>query len=352
MISEEFGAGKMENIIEKEQLLEDYLSQGNKEAAIKLLFELVAACAKEKNFEAAEIMRSRIFEIDPMALGEIIRSGEIIEEEKSRNIDVNHREVWAKLYDNLSIEEANALYFAFTKAIYEGGETIFQQGEWKPRLYFINSGQANIVYLLDGKEIFLKAVKPGQLAGEDTFFSLAVCTTTMIALSRTEVSYLDSKILKEWKTSSPVLESKLQSFASSTEKIADLLKAREMDRRRLRRINAGGKAMAVLMNSSGNHAGKPFKVDLGDISRGGLLFFVRVTKRETASLLLGKRVCISYRHPMLDSSHTIKQNGTIVGVRFHPFEDCAVNVKFDSLLPEALIEQLEKLPHPWQDSDL
>ena len=352
MISKEFCAGKMENIIEKEQLLKNYLDEGNKEGAIKLLFELAVACAKEKNFEMAEVMRSRIFEIDPLALGEIIRSGEIIEEEKSRSIDADHREIWAKLYDNLSIEEANALYFAFTKATYEGGETIFHQGEWKPRLYFINGGQAKVVYLLDGKEVFLKAVKPGQFAGEDTFFSLAVCTTTMIAISRTEVSYLDAKILKEWKTSSPMLEYKLQSFPSGTEKIADLLKSREMDRRRLRRIKAGGKAVAVLMDSSEKQAGKSFKVDLGDISRGGLLFFVRIAKRETASLLLGKRIRISYRHPLLDSSHKIEQSGTIVGVRFHPFEDCAINVKFDSPLPEALIEQLEKLPHPGQDPDL
>jgi CRP-like cAMP-binding protein len=352
MISEEFGARKMENMIEQEQLLKDYLSEGNKEAALKLLVELVAARAKEKNFEAAEIMRARIFEIDPMALGEIVCSGEIIEKEKSRSIDAAHREIWTKLYDSLSIEEANTLYFAFTKAIYQSGETIFQQGEWKPRLYFINSGQAKIVYLLDGKEVFLKAVEPGQLAGEDTFFYLTVCTTTMIALSKTEVGYLDSKILKEWKTTSPVLESKIQSFASSTEKIADLLKAREMDRRLLRRINARGKATAVLVDSSENHVGKPFTVDLVDISRGGLRFFVRITKSDTAGHLLGKRVCISYRHPRLDPSHTFMRNGTIVGVRFNPFEDCSVNVKFDSLLPEELIEQLGKLPHPWQDSDL
>ena len=128
MISEKFGAGKMENIIEKEQLLKNYLDEGNKEAAIKLLFELVVACAKEKNFESAEIMRSRIFEIDSMALGEIIRSGEIIEEEKSQSIDADHREIWAKLYDSLSIEEANALYFAFTKATYEGRGDDFSAG--------------------------------------------------------------------------------------------------------------------------------------------------------------------------------------------------------------------------------
>ncbi len=333
----------MENIIEKEALVQNCLEQGNKEAAIKLLFDLVVECAKQKDFEAAEAIRSRIFEIDAMALSEIIRSGEIIEEEKSRTIGRGHREIWAKLYDNLSAEEANALYFACKKATYQAEEKIFQQGEWKPQLYFINSGRARMVYFLDGKEVFLRAVETGELAGEDTFFSLSMCTTTMIAQYRTEVSSLDSDILKVWRSTFPVLESKLQSLASSAAKIADLLKARKMDRRRLRRVNPGGRATVLLMSTSEQPVGKPFKVDLCDLSRGGTCFFVKITKKETAGLLLGKRLCISYLHPLMDSSHTVKQSGTIVAVHFPPFEDCVVNVKFDALLPEALLEQLEKL---------
>jgi len=336
----------MENLIEKEELIQNCLEQGNKEAAIKLLFELVVDCAKQKNFEAAEAMRSRIFDIDAMALSEIIRSGEIIEEEKSRTIDRGHREIWAKLYDSLSAEEANALYFACKKATYPTEGKIFQQDEWKSRLYFVNSGRARVVYFLDGKELFLRAVERGELAGEDTFFSLSMCTTTMIAQYRTEVSYLDSDILKVWRTTFPMLESKLQGFASSVEKIADLLKARKMDRRRLRRVNPGWKATALLMSTSEQPVGKPFKVDLCDISRGGTCFFVKITKKETASLLLGKRLCISYLHPLMDPSYTVRQSGTIVAVHFHPFEDCAVNVKFDTLLPEAPIEQLAKLSLP------
>src|SRR5208337_5436192 len=127
----------MENVAEKERLVRGYLDQGNKEAAIKLLFELVVLCTKDKNFEAAEAMRSRIFEIDAMALSEIILSGEIIEEEKSRTIDSGHRKIWTKLYNLLSVEEANALYFALKKATYQTGESISHQGDLKPRLYFI-----------------------------------------------------------------------------------------------------------------------------------------------------------------------------------------------------------------------
>lgn len=340
----------MENMIAKEKLVQDYLNQGDKKAAVELLFDLAVACAKEKNFEAAEAMRSRIFEVDPMALGEILRSGEILEEEKRQTIDRSHREIWAKLYDGLSVEEGNALYFASTKAAYEAGETIFEQGEWKPRLYFINRGRAKIVYFRDGKDFFLKDVEAGQFAGEDAFFSLAICTTTMIAQSSVEVRCLDANVLKVWKTACPALESKLQSFVSGAERISDLLKAREMDRRCLRRISLGGKATALLINSSGDSVGKPFKVDLCDISRGGVCFMVRIGKRETAGRLLGNRLCLNF-HPQTESSQTTTQCGTIVGVQFHPFEDCTVNAKFDALLPEGLIEQLGKPAPPPQDLD-
>jgi CRP-like cAMP-binding protein len=341
----------MEKLSEIEKLVQNHLDRGDKEAAIKQLFEFIVVCARQKNFEAAEALRSRIFDIDAMALGEIIRSGEIIEEEKSQVIDRSHREIWSELYGNLSVEEANALYFGLTTITCQAGETIFEQGSWKPRLYFVNSGRAKIVFLQNGKEFYLKDVGAGQFAGEDTFFSLTVCTTTMIAQSRTDVSFLDSDIPNVWKTGCPALESKLRSFVSKGEKVSELLKAKEMDRRSSRRVNIVGKATALLTGPSETPEGKPFKVDLNDISRGGVCLMVRITRKETAGLLLGKRLCISILGPQTDSSQTIAQCGTVVGIQFHPFEDCTVNVKFDSLLSEAEIRKLEKLSSPAQYFD-
>jgi hypothetical protein len=332
--------------LEKERLVEEYLDHGNKEAAIKLLFELSVNCAREKNFEAAEALRSRIYEIDLMALGEIIGSGEIIAAEKYKAIDIGHRKTWAGLYQQLSVEEANALYFALKHQTCQGGETISRQGELKSRLYFINSGRAKVVYFQEGREVFLKNVEPGQLAGTDVFFFLTLCTTTMTALCRTELSYLDSDVLNVWRTTSPLLESKLYGYASETDNIPDLLKAKAIDRRRLRRIVLSGNATAQIMNWSEEGVGKPFKVKMGDISRGGCCFYVRISKRETASLILGKRLRLSYVPPLIDASNAVEKCGAIVAVRFHPFEDCTVSVKFDSLLPEAVIEELETITTP------
>jgi CRP-like cAMP-binding protein len=342
----------MEDIAEKERVVREYLDQGNMEAAIKLLFELAVLCARDKDFQAAESMRSRIFEIDSMALSEIVRSGDIIEEEKYKAIDSSHREIWAKLYKDLGVAEAYTLFFALKKATYETGETISSQGDLKPRLYFVNSGRIKVVYFMDDQEVYLKDIEPGRLAGEDSFFLTTLCTTSIVALCRTELGFLESDILNEWRTTSPLLESKLYGFASKTDKIPDLLETRSIDRRRLRRITLEGKASAYLMDLSDNQVGKPFTVDMGDISRGGACFYVRISKKEAAGLLLGKRLHISYLPPqMCGPSQTIEPSGTIVALHFHPFEDCAVSLKFDSPLPEELLDQLEQISKPPQDFD-
>ncbi|MCE5334952.1 MAG: cyclic nucleotide-binding domain-containing protein [Desulfobacteraceae bacterium] len=333
----------MNIVVQQEELIQRYLDEGNREAAIKLLFELVTACAKEKKFGAAKELRDRMFEIDPMALNEIIRSGELIEEEKNESIDREHREIWAKLYQGLSMEEANALFYAMRNAKYSTDGLIYSQGEWKPRLFFLNSGRAKIVYFQNGREVLLKVLHPGQVVGEDAFFSTTNCTTSMMALSEVDLSYLDADHLKAWKVEYPVLESKLFDFCSRGERIKDLIKARDLDRRLLKRMNAGGKALVHLMTSSDNPVGKPFKVEMSDISRGGVCFWVRISKKETASLLLAQRVQVSYLNSLMDSSKAVNAKGIIVAVRFHPFEDCSVNVKFDTLLPAALIDELERL---------
>ena len=89
-----------------EQQLSDLIEKNDTAAAMKLLLDLVTAYSEAKNFTKAEAMRDRMFEVDSMALNEIIQSAEIIEREKSASIDVKHREIWQKLYDTFSQEES------------------------------------------------------------------------------------------------------------------------------------------------------------------------------------------------------------------------------------------------------
>lgn len=330
----------MENTAQQEDLLEKCLNRGDKGTSIKLLLELSMIRAKEKNFEAAEALRDRIFEIDPMALSEIIRSKEIIEEEKSKAIDRTHREVWAKLYDELSVEEANALYFSLKTTTYGPGEMVFNQGKHKPGLYFINSGRPKIVCSQNNTEVLVKFLNPGQLAGEETFLFDTVHTTSMIAISRVEVSFLDIHILKKLKPDFPVLESKLREFAVLSDKAIDLLKSKSFDRRAHRRIKVTGNGMVQLISSNGANITKPFKVDMCDISQGGLCCFINLVKRETASLLLGKRLNIIYSDPPLKSGENRARSGSIVAVRYYELGDSTIHVKFDDFIGNKLINEL------------
>lgn len=329
----------MVNLAQQEELVRKYLSEDNRAAAIQLLFDLAVGSARQKDFKAAESFRDWIFTIDPMALTEIIRSGEIIEEEKNRGIDKGHRGIWSGLYDLLNMEEANALYFALHHVSFGPGETIYAQGERSPRLFFVNNGRLKIVYHANGAEILLKFIDQGQIAGEETFFFDTVCTTSMKTVSSAELSYLDAGMLKGWKADFPMLESKLQEFASKFEKIHALLRAKDMDRRAQKRIPVTGKSIVSLKSSSGKPVGKPFKVEMCDISQGGASFLMRITKKETASLLLGQKLSVGHMDGQASAS-----NGTIVAVRFHPFEDCTIHVKFDNLLSKNAIAEIERLP--------
>ena len=76
---------------------------------------------------------------------------------------------------------------------------------------------------------------------------------------------------------------------------------------------------------------------------------VHITRKETAGLLLGQKLQISYQDPRADESMKIIQKGTVVAVRFHPFEDCSVNLKFDTPLPHTLIDEFKRLGKPQQD---
>jgi CRP-like cAMP-binding protein len=333
----------MKNRRQQEELIQKCLVKNNKRVAIELLFRRVAACAKDKDFKSAEALRGRMFEIDPMALSAIIGSADIIDAAKNEAIDKHHRKTWSALYNNLNLEEANAFYFALKSAVYGTNETVFEQGEHKSRLFFINSGRPKLIYSVNGAEVFLKLLSPGQITGEDTFFSDTVCTTSMITLSRVELSYLEPDVLRRLKKDFPVLESKLLGFVSKSEKICDLIQARELDRRCQKRISIRGVGTAPLVNSARIQVGEVFRVNMCDVSQGGVSFTMGISNKEMARHLVGRTLRIRYRHPQLESAKAINEFGVIVAVRFNPYADCSVHVKFDGRLRKEIIEALSCL---------
>jgi CRP-like cAMP-binding protein len=325
------------DLSQKEKLVDQYVKQDNKEGAVKLLFDLIVTYAKKKDFPKAEMLREKLYEVDSMALNEIVRSGEIIEEEKSESIDRDHLVIWSNLYDTLSEEQANALYYAMKEATYDIDETIFKQGERNSNLYFINQGQLKLVYRDEERDVLLKTLGTGHIAGEDTFFFESVCTTSMITLSRVKLNFLEKDTLLKWRDEFPGLEPRLQEYCLKFKRVRDLLKAKNLDRRNQKRVRLSGKGMIQLLGAFGKPLGRAFKGELSDISIGGLSFTIRITKKENARLLLGRKMNIKFVIPLGTSKQKIDKNGTVIGVRSHPFDDYSIHIKFDELLDKKIL---------------
>ena len=108
-----------------------------------------------------------MFDVDSMALGEIINTGEIIETEKSNAIDKAHLDIWSKLYDSLDQVETNALFYGMQPGEIPESHMLFKQGDICSRLYFIDKGRLKMFYRQGDKAILLKTLGPGDMVGED-----------------------------------------------------------------------------------------------------------------------------------------------------------------------------------------
>ena len=82
-----------------------------------------------------------------------------------------------------------------------------------------------------------------------------------------------------------------------------------------------------------------FKGEISDISCGGLTFFIRISRKENARLLLGRKI-----KTILSGSNgeQIECVGQIVAVRFQHFveSDYSVHVKFNTVLSDTVIKSI------------
>jgi CRP-like cAMP-binding protein len=327
---------------EKEAGVEKALEAGDKESAVAGLYELIVAYAKMKEFSKAEALRDRLYEVDPMALSEIVKSGEIIEEEKSEARDEDHMETFAALYGSLSTEEANALYFALSSLRFETDQPMLREGDRNQRLYLVDQGEIRVTHGQGEREVLLKTLGPGESLGAETFFErTAFNTFSAQTLAPVRANVLERSALDSLKGDHPGLEAKLAEHCFRSGDMELILKQQTLDRRRQERVSLAGTLLAQLVGKEGKLVGKPFKGGFADLSAGGLSFTVRVSKPETARLLLGRRLRMKSRLPLKEGTQDIEASGRIIAVQPHPFNEYSLHVRFDKALPEGLPARLD-----------
>jgi CRP-like cAMP-binding protein len=331
------------DVIEQDKLIDRYLEENNREAAVQLLVELIFQNARERDFDRAEYLRDKLLEVDSMAVNEIVKTGEVIEAEKSDAIDKDHLDIWADFYEDLTPEEINALFYSMKCVKHPANHMIYKQGEKQSCLHFINKGRLKMFYRHAEKASLLKTLGPGDVFGEDTFFfSEAFCSTSVITDSPVKLYVLLKDQLDQLYVRSPGLESKLNGYCSSLESVADLIKAKNLERRIDNRLNLPGKIFVQLIDDTDPAAVAPFRAELFDISASGLSFLMKTTEK-VSTILLGRRLGMELTFEELGSDMEINCVGSVVAVNSEPFHEYVVHAEFIKNLASGIIDDLAGL---------
>jgi CRP-like cAMP-binding protein len=254
----------------------------------------------------------------------------------------SHADMWEDLCGVLTIEEGNALFHAMQEDTFYGEQPIFSQGGRNSNLYFVKQGQLRILYSKGGRDVFLKMLRPGDIAGEDTFFSDSLCTATVTPFSYAKLRYLERRTLLGWQNEFPGLELKLYNYCLKFEQLHDLLSKKGLDRRGEKRFKICGKVIVQILSVYGGPIGKTIEGDLWDISASGLSCFVRLERRENARYLVGRDLTLEVFIPTGEEIRKIEQNGIIVAVRSNPFEHYSLHVKFSQIIDRSFMQALER----------
>ena len=314
------------------------VSDGKNDEALSLLLQLIEENATAKQFRIADRLRTWLMQLYPMALMQIVRAAEIIEEEKMASINPDHLKIWKGLVDLLTPEEFSALYYAMELKHFGNGEMIASQGGAESMLVLINSGRVQIQAVNKGLVVPLKFKEAGDIIGADTLFEASVWTVNVKSLG-TELFLLKRGDLDGLQEEHPSLESKLSHFCSGFQSTSSLLKEVRKNRREHERKRLAGRLSFALLDQDGEETGIVAKGDLLDISKGGVAFAIHSSQKKNAVSLFGRNIRVSINAGL--ATGLLTRNGVVRAVRDMDLigNEYSLHIQFDQLLTATELQQ-------------
>ncbi|MBI5062277.1 MAG: cyclic nucleotide-binding domain-containing protein [Desulfatitalea sp.] len=338
------GAPTSLNLESEQSRLKQLLQEGQTQEAVRLLSQMAVACARNQDFERADGFRDQLYEVDSMALKAILAVNEVIEAEKGRALTPDRRMMWARFFEMLSTEEANAFFFALKEQTLESEQTVLVQGEPNDRLYLINQGQLKITHEHESRQALIHTIGAGETIGEDTFFSVNVCTATLTTLSRVKLSYLEREKLDGIKIQHPLLETHLQKICGSGRKIFDWLRQKGIDRRAVKRVNLNTKiTFQVLTPDDPSTLQRSVIAELWDISKCGLSFYFQSKSPEAVRRLVGRTLGVNFTLAVAGQKKEISLTGVVHGVQNHPLDEYSVHLQLRRNFSDEAIKTIFRL---------
>jgi CRP-like cAMP-binding protein len=326
-------------IRDPEAMVERYLTSGQEDKAFALLYNLAVTSAKKRDFPASESFRDRLYEIDSMALSKIVEVNEIIDAEKEKAVTHDDRNLWAPLLEGLSSSQATDFLLSMKKEVIENETLILEQGCTNNKLFLVDQGQVSMYYSDHEKEFLIARLGSGDIFGEDTFFSVNVCTASVKASARTHLRSIDKRAFDKLKAAHESLESRLKKVCLTGRSIYNRLRQKGVDRRSFKRINFSTKISFQLLSS--NTAPRSVKAELWDISRGGLSFYFQSKNPRAVQSLIGQNIGIRFDVNFKGKMKTVALSGVVHGVQSHPLDEYSVHLKFNRQLSDTTIKAIE-----------
>ena len=319
--------------------LNNLLESGKKNEAISLAMELIEQSAGQKQFALAEELRDLIMHIDSMALKQIVRAAEIIEEEKQASITKEHLEVWKNLAELLTADEFPALYHSLVLKKYGNGELIAEQGTSLATLFFINSGRVQIEALKAGVRFQLHTRMAGEIVGAETFFDASVWTVNATSLGA-ELFLLSREALDALQDAYPSLESKLARFCSSFQTSSAALQRTRKDRRQSERKKVTGRLSFTVLDEGGNETDNKAKGEFIDISECGVAFSIHASRKRNAVGFFGRQLRVGL--PAGTAAGVLTRDGVVRAVRDMDLisSEYSVHIRFNEALSSRELQQV------------
>ncbi|MCB2215879.1 cyclic nucleotide-binding domain-containing protein [Desulfofustis glycolicus] len=309
------------------------------------LAQRIRSLAAAGAFAEADALREQLLRAHPGAINLIVSTGEYIEEEKTKRLDSEHLALWQDLYDELSEEETNTLYYRLKQDRIPSGKVIFFQGKPNNRLFFVEEGEVTLFFRTAAKNVALATVGRGSILGEDTFFGISFCTFSAVTRSEVSFRHLSRTDSAGWPDDQPGLFDKLRDWSHRVGRAEEAVKQKNLERRTHPRYPLTALATAVILDRDGRATSSYFKGAVVDLSRSGICFSMKCSKKETARALLGRQVQISLtvegrQEPLL------QERGTIVKLSFLLHNDYHVHVKLATTIDQKVFKTF---PCSWSE---
>lgn len=299
-------------------------------------------------FVEADALREKLISMFPLEVALIVSTGQFIEEEKTTRLDRDHLALWQGLYDALSEEETNAIYYRLKDDRIGAGKVLFLQSKPNNRLFFVEGGEVVLFYRKSDKNVPLAKVGRGAVIGEETFFGISYSTFSAATHTEVRLRHLSRADTADWPANLPGLLDKLNDYCRKVGSAESVIHQKNLERRTHPRFKLMAVATAVILDHHGRHTGNYFKGDVVDVSQSGVCFSMKCSKQETARALLGRSIALSITAPDTEQE-LIRSSATIVKVSFLLHNDYHVHARLTERIDDA---QFKKLPYDRSSSSV